>query len=555
MPLDAAQRDSTIPPEPDRYAVVHLRGDDGEYQDATRVLGARGYRVGRASTTDDVLDHLGEWGPVILLAEVGGGGAEDGLETARRVRQQREDVEVLLTGDATADVLLRGIDLGVFRFLRKPFRSEDLVAAVAGAANRLFLRIDRRRRIAELEQRNHALEETLARLQESEARRTLAERLASVGQFASALGHEMNGPLAYVQTNLDLVRGWVPALALARDAWREGRPWDGQPEDRRELLDAIIAQLPAALDDCNTGLRFMRRLSRDLGAMARYQQSDREPFDLNEVVQTACRIAKVKVRRPHRLEVGVAPEPVVVLGSPGRLAQVVMNLVANAADASRRDRPNRIDVETERVGDQAVLRVRDRGVGIPAPQQARIFEPYVTFREGGTGIGLGVVRQIVDEHGGRIELDSEVGRGSEFRVLLPSADIELPGAAGSSSHPPGDVPAGTILLVDDDPLIRRGLERALTGYRVRSAENGEEALAILDGERPDLVVTDVDMPGLDGLALYQEALRRHPGLVGRFLFVTGHEMSIGDELEASVLKKPFGARALQKAVLKALSGR
>jgi len=172
---------------------------------------------------------------------------------------------------------------------------------------------------------------------------------------------------------------------------------------------------------------------------------------------------------------------------------------------------------------------------------------------GGTsGIGLGVVRQIVDEHRGRIGLDSEVGTGTEFRVFLPASEADLATGPSSSTNPPKGEETGSILLVDDDPLIRRGLERALSGYRVRTAESGERALLELELERPDLVVTDVDMPGLDGLALYREALGRFPELVGRFLFVTGDETSLGDELEASVLKKPFGASALRKAILRAL---
>lgn len=544
---EVTPRDSTAPPAPGRFPIVVVGLGTSVDDAAVAALGQQGHTMGHATTALAALESVDQAGPAVLVVDVDDP-AVDAFGLMQQLRAARTDTEAVFVGAARNETFQRALELGVFRVVGRPYTVDDVVAAVAGATNRLYLRIDRRRHMQDLERRNAELENALRRLAESEHRGALAERLASVGQFASALGHEINGPLAYVQTNVDLARDWVDEVVAATSGLGPDvlGPVAGKVQER-------LRQLPGALEDCNTGLRLMRQLSRDLGAVARYQVDALELFDVNDVVLTACRIARVKVRSPNRLIVAPTQQRLGVMGSQGRLAQVVMNLVSNAVDAAADERPNSIRVGTRLAGGEVLLTVSDTGVGIPAERCADIFEPYVSFRRGGTGIGLGVVRRIVEEHGGHVTVQSEVGRGTAFVVHLPLSDEPLPPVAGTSSSPPRLEAGGRLLIVDDDALIRRGVARALsTGFELRTADGAAAALAMIAEDPPDLIVTDVDMPQLDGIAFHAEVARRHPELAHRFLFVTGDPRRVPTGL-GPVLEKPFGAAKLRKAILKALA--
>jgi signal transduction histidine kinase len=522
-PRRDASADSVTPPPPDSFDVLIVEDDEAIRELVLRTLRAREFRVRSVATAEEALLQLPFLERPVLVLDVMLPGM-DGIDLAIRAARIRDDVEVILmTAHADLQMMLRALELGVFRCLQKPFVLEDLTVTVLGAATRLFLRLERRRHLAELEKRNRELEEALAQLRQSEERVLLTERLASIGKFASALGHEINNPLAYVQTGLDMIRQGV----------------------------SDPAELKTILDDCDAGLRHMRQLSADLGSVARYRVDTATPFDLNEVVSTAWRIARVKATSNTRLVIELAPEPVVVKGASGRLAQVVLNLVSNAIEATEPGRLNLIRVRIFRDDDEAVLEVSDTGCGIPGERLEQIFEPFVTFRaeKGGTGIGLGVVRHVVKELGGRTEVESRVSEGSTFRVRLPAHRAPVPNVepAGETHRPPAET---SILFVDDDPLLRRSLVRALGGRNVRVAPHGVAALACIEESAPDVIVTDIDMPEMSGFELYDHLRERFPELARRVLFVTGQDSAARDAIarRLRVLRKPFGLHELRRAI-------
>ena len=205
----------------------------------------------------------------------------------------------------------------------------------------------------------------------------------------------------------------------------------------------------------------------------------------------------------------------------------------------------------------AVLEVQDDGSGMPEEVRARLFDPFFTTRRSGSerGLGLTIVQRVVNELGGEIAVESRMGEGSIFRVRLPS--VELAGSPGSSETVEAEPTiAGTgdrhILVVDDDDMVRMTTEALVEslGYRVSTAEGGEAALRLMDSERFALVLSDLTMPGMDGLELIEEIRRRD--FTGAAAVFTGYGEDAIDRAAASgvdeVLRKPISRDDLGKAI-------
>jgi CheY-like chemotaxis protein len=255
---------------------------------------------------------------------------------------------------------------------------------------------------------------------------------------------------------------------------------------------------------------------------------------------------------------------------PGYLVQVLMNLAVNARDAMPRGGTLSITTRNApitaehasrhprvRAGAGVMIEVADSGIGMTPDVIAHIFEPFFTTKEHGkgTGMGLAVVHGIVEQAGGFIEVESEVGVGTTFRVYLPAVDAEADQADISAAIALG---SETILVVDDDDYVRRSAARALRarGYQVIEAGSGALALEQLEsGTRVDLLLTDVVMPGMDGRQLAEAARARFPGL--RVLYTSGytddsvvrHGVMHG---EVELIEKPFRIDALAKKVRQVL---
>jgi CheY-like chemotaxis protein len=244
-----------------------------------------------------------------------------------------------------------------------------------------------------------------------------------------------------------------------------------------------------------------------------------------------------------------------IKADPGLMLQLLMNLAVNARDAMPSG--GRLTMSTKVVRDRVRLIVVDTGVGMDEKTKAHIFEPFFTTKPAGegTGIGLATVHGIVEQSGGTIVVDSSPGRGTAFRIELPvcSEPIHAP----ASERPARAEPASkeTVLLVEDEDLVRSLARRVLEqrGYRVYTAEGGEDALAVhsqISG-KVDLVVTDVVMPGLGGRQLAEQLRLRQPDL--RVLFMSGYT---SDEIlrqgiqaeQMYFIQKPFTPDSLARKV-------
>jgi len=380
----------------------------------------------------------------------------------------------------------------------------------------------------------------------------LAERLASVGTLSAGLAHEINNPLTWIIGNLEFASAEIERLRAALGETGGARPFAAADADG----------LAAALKEGTQGARRIAAIVRDLRVFARRDESGTPaPVDVRRAVEVALEMCSPSLRHRAKLDAQYA-EVRPVLGHEHRLTQVFVNLLVNAGQAIPDERVAEATI-TVRVeptaGGHARVTIGDTGLGIPREVLRRIFDPFFTTRAVGTGTGLGlsIVHGIVTALGGKIEVDSEVGRGTTFTVELPTVD-PVPRAAVSTPVPA--VAAARVLVVDDEPLVVTALARNLRGHAVRGATSAQDAQRLLEREPFDCVLCDLMLPGTTGMELYEAVKARDPALAQRFVFMTGgaftpRAKAFVSETKVPVLAKPLDIAAVRKAIARLLSQR
>ena len=356
-----------------------------------------------------------------------------------------------------------------------------------------------------------------------EANMAHADRLSTVGVLAQGVAHELNNPLTFVTMN---VRELVTNLAATT-------PIEG--ELRAELLESAR--------EAADGSARMARIVSDLQGLARTEEQ-LGPMDLGEVVERCLVLARAQMRSRVRVHKTLRPIPH-VYGDDGRMTQVVLNLLINAVQALP-DRAGNIWVETRCKGEEVLLEVRDDGSGFDPRVRGRVFEPFVTTKPvgDGTGLGLFVCHQYVTDSGGTLEaLDAAEG-GARMRVSLRVAREEGPIFATGPTHSPTSPDTPRLLIIDDEPMIRESLARAMAAD-VELAGSAQAALTMLrEGSRFDLVLCDLMMPGRGGRWLHAALRREFPELLPTFCVITGGAVEPEDarflrERKPPLLRKPF----------------
>ncbi|MGH1343095.1 MAG: ATP-binding response regulator [Nannocystales bacterium] len=368
-----------------------------------------------------------------------------------------------------------------------------------------------------------------------------ADRLASVGSMAAGVAHEINNPLAYVITNLEL-------LQEALDGSGEGPP---TPE-----LDARIGTI---LGDALDGSERVRRIVGDLKRFSR--TADDEPdeaVDVHAVLDVAVDISRNEIKHRACL-VRSFDEVPAVRGNEGRLTQVFVNLLVNAAHAipDEDDVKNRIELRTE-LGEEGFVEisVTDTGCGIPSEIVDRIFDPFFTTKPQGmgTGLGLSICHGIVTRLGGALRVESRVGQGTTVTVSL-RADPDAASAVGAAqvTDTARDSSGMRILVVDDEPLVCEGIKRALKNHDVTVTSSGGDAVRLCAAGEFDLVLCDVMMPDVSGMDVFSQVRRSRPEIASRFVFMTGGAFTPSaraflESVENEQIYKPFSLRDLRSLV-------
>jgi PAS domain S-box-containing protein len=376
----------------------------------------------------------------------------------------------------------------------------------------------------------------LTELRQMQSSLAFADRMASIGTLAAGVAHEINNPLTFIMLNLeDAMHGL--------EAGQAGSPG----------IEAIIDMLR----DAQVGAGRVRDIVRDLKTFSREDDDVVGSVELGPVIVYATRMANAELRHRAKLEVHV-PELPRVRGNETRLGQVFLNLVVNAAQAIAQGAAdeNTVTVSAERREDVVVVSITDTGAGIAPEVLGRIFDPFVTTKSQGTGLGLPICHGIVTRLGGTITVESERGRGTTFRVTLPIADppsrAEAPPSSRSREE---DHEGGRVLIVDDEAALLRSASRLLMPtYEVVTMRSAKLVLAALErGEHFDVILCDLLMPEMTGMALDEAVRERFPAVASRMVFLTGGVFTKqAEEFLATThrpcIRKPFTAEALRGAV-------
>ncbi|MBI3564808.1 MAG: response regulator [Elusimicrobia bacterium] len=428
-----------------------------------------------------------------------------------------------------------GAETGLLRVLykepRPPGANDDaLMGLVAGA-----LAVEERRLAAEREKKR--LSEALRQSMKMEA----------VGLLVGGVAHDFNNSLTSICGNAEILRRRDDLSAEARD-------------EAEEIAKAG---------------RYAAALTRQLLAFSRKAPVDPVVFDLNGVLADLHKMLSRTVGERVKVALVPLPEPALVRADVGQIEQVVMNLAVNARDAMPDGgtltlRVGSVAVAAEtappgirsKPGRYVVLSVADTGVGISATVRARLFEPFFTTKDPGkgTGLGLATVQGIVLQNDGAVTVESEPGRGAEFRVWLPAVAVGKEAEAAAAPVEEAPLAGKRVLLVEDEAPVRSLLARILrnAGIEVVEEISGDSAaIRAPMTAAPDALVTDIVMPGISGYELARRLRERQPALP--IVFISGYadeetlDAASGCP-NATVLMKPFSPSELVRRVRRALAG-
>ncbi len=413
----------------------------------------------------------------------------------------------------------------------------------------------------------------IERIQAVQANLIERERLATVGKLAAGVAHSINNPAAYVVANLDEIRECMAPLAelttLATDAVRR----QGGELERTELERlTALARTPRVFEEIGDmlaesleGMGRIRDIVHDLKGFSALDDEAPLPTDLSRVVETALQLAQADLKHRVSLEVQM-PELPPVLGSSGRLSQVVLQLLMNALQSFDDDHKGerRVQVIGQETDGVVALVVRDNGRGMDQATQSRIWDPFfTTHTRGALGLGLPICQDIIARHGGTLDVHSEAGDGTRVTVGLPSMQDSvhfslLDQPIGDAQDP---LQGASILVVDDEPAIVRCIKRLLrVAHEVHTATSGRQALELLlGGVTPDLILCDLMMADVSGVELYDEVCEKRPELEPRILFITGgaftdRTRAFCEEHFDRLIEKPFESKVLRDRLRAALCG-
>ncbi|MBL9087527.1 MAG: response regulator [Planctomycetia bacterium] len=360
-----------------------------------------------------------------------------------------------------------------------------------------------------------------------------SEKLKAMGEMVSGVAHELNNPLAGILGYAQLF------LSQPTEQW-----------SRRDV------------EKIESNARRCKRIVENLLTFARQSRSERQRATVNEVIESVIALNEYQFRLDN-VEMVRAFDPKVpaVALDVSRWQQVFINLAQNAREAMVESGApvRRITFTTRRRADDIEIRVEDTGPGIPRHLLTRVFDPFFTTREHGTGLGLGLCYGIVTDHGGTITADSEPGKGAAITIRLPCGPAAedappTPVAPRPDAHQAGfDL---KVLVVDDEQVVREVVTHVLElhGYDVDTAKDSTEALEKLAANPYDAMLTDLRMPGeLDGMGLHKRVRESHPELAARVIFMTGDVLENDvfrdiDALGLPYVRKPFDIRELARVV-------
>jgi signal transduction histidine kinase len=394
---------------------------------------------------------------------------------------------------------------------------------------------------ARLREANKALRAEIAERERTEAALVQARKMEAMGQLTGGIAHDFNNLLQVVSGSLDLINNRA-----------------GGDERIQHLCGAAISAIERG-----------RRLTSQLLSFSRIQRIELRPTRITDILAGLRELLSRTIEPAILLDFDVEDVPEAVMADPVQLELALLNLAINARDAMPDGGRLTIALDRQRLegrddvpdGDYVGITVADTGSGMTPEVLARVFEPFFTTKPvgRGSGLGLSMVFGMARQSGGTVAIDSRPGRGSTVTIFLRAVEevAEDEAAPRSAAPDAAETIAGlNVLVVDDEPIVREVVADMLVdlGCTVRTAENGERALAMIEREIPTAILLDFAMPGMNGAEVARAALQRWPDL--RIVFATGFAQSdaidavLGDR--AIVLRKPFSPNTLVQALQSAM---
>ncbi len=493
----------------------------------------------KARSGDQALEILLKHDVALALLDVQMPGM-DGFQLAEFMRgsERARHIPIIFLTAGTTDNQrrFRGYEAGAVDFIQKPIEPDIL----RGKANVFFDLHQQRRQIqtqrdaleastraladaanqleAQVRERTAELEDALARLQAETAERERAEaslrqsqKMEAVGQLTGGIAHDFNNMLTGIMGSLDLMRRGMAS---------------GQLDNIDRFMDAASASASRAA-----------ALTQRLLAFSRRQSLDPRPVEVNDLIRSMSDLIERAIDETVELKVVLTPDLPAGIVDPNQLENAILNLALNARDAMPEGgvltvETSLVDLDQAQVatrpglapGRYLMVAVSDTGVGIAPDLIDKVFDPFFTTKPlgQGTGLGLSMVYGFVRQSGGQVRIHSQIGLGTSVKLYLPTTEAR-PASAAASAPPVPHGDGERVLVIEDEPAVRMLVREVLEALRYQAVEFADPLAAVpylASGERIDLMISDVGLPGMNGRELAETARAHRPDLP--ILFITGY---------------------------------
>ena len=409
------------------------------------VLTAQGYAVATAINGDRAIKRLASNLPDLILLDVQMP-VMDGFEACRIIKANPEMAHIpiiFITALSDGESIAKAFSLGAVDYISKPFQEAELIARVQNHLQLQGMTQTLEQQVAErtqsLETAMQQLQNALTQVETSQLQLVQHEKMSTLGNLVAGVGHEINNPLGFVKSNIPEVQRSVADLTACLQRYRQAFPEPGAEvtallEDLE--IDFVLSDLPKMLDSMMLGCDRIENISNSLRTFSRSDDESKVQANLHDGLDSTLLILRYRLKaNEYRPEIevvkGYGDLPEISCFS-GKLNQVFMNILANAVDMfdemaqqttyeDLKGNPQRISITTTTDSISAKVCIRDNGKGMPEEVRARVFENLFTTKGvgRGTGLGLAIAQQVVEAHSGKLEVRSELGRGTEFCIHLP----------------------------------------------------------------------------------------------------------------------------------------